>query len=321
MKLDRKKRVFPFGKPIRLYWQTDLSCLEQRLEQRLFLYLSYWLLIGAATFASLLALGVWRSQAVSQEFQGMYAWHTILNFGLIFLTLMEGWRLLRQAVFPRIKLRISSLWWMGLLSFAVAYVLQRTVVYNAIGGYKPELLRYYETFVCQRPKFWPMSFWCFSSWLPAFGLLTGLVLWHKSRLGPPIYLLPRPVTTRWSLDGGRLIVIVEQITHLSMEDHYARIFWRTSEGEGKEALVRLPLKEAMQQLPQDRFLQIHRSHLVNLDSVEGVTRKGRGWAAVIGDTMVPVSRNRITELKDRLAGLNASVPSGEPRVIRQDMPS
>ncbi len=61
-------------------------------------------------------------------------------------------------------------------------------------------------------------------------------------------------------------------------------------------LALMPLKEAFLQLPPQQFLQIHRSHVVRMDAVSKIERKGRFCSVQLtpdGDWL-PVSRQRIS---------------------------
>ncbi len=55
---------------------------------------------------------------------------------------------------------------------------------------------------------------------------------------------------------------------------------------------------------QDEFFRVHRSYLVNLDKVVGVTRESPGrYVVELGDgarTRISVSQRRLTDFKDLL---------------------
>ena len=57
----------------------------------------------------------------------------------------------------------------------------------------------------------------------------------------------------------------------------------------------------------DRFVRVHRSHIVNIDRVVGYKRSGDNELvemAAMHHYLVPVSRSRIGSLKSRVATLN-----------------
>jgi len=66
--------------------------------------------------------------------------------------------------------------------------------------------------------------------------------------------------------------------------------------------IRTPLKALQQSLPGDHFLQIHRSHLVNLMHVSGFSKDRRAirliWTQ--NEVILPVSRYRLSDLRTRL---------------------
>ena len=58
------------------------------------------------------------------------------------------------------------------------------------------------------------------------------------------------------------------------------------------------LKYLLNQLPDDRFFQVHRSHLVNLDFITGIKRIHRTYQIILSDRQntLPLSRHRISEV-------------------------
>ncbi len=63
------------------------------------------------------------------------------------------------------------------------------------------------------------------------------------------------------------------------------------------------LESFCKKLEKHGFIRIHRSYLINLTSVQSLKRKERNWFALTyqPETEIPVARNRIQELKDRLS--------------------
>jgi len=100
---------------------------------------------------------------------------------------------------------------------------------------------------------------------------------------------------------GNGIIALADITHVTVEDHYCRINCSTSKGL-KGAMVRLPLKHLIQKLPQEYFLKIHRSHIVNLGHVARLTKTGRDFKVLLKafGVQLPVSRSRYKDLQHRL---------------------
>jgi len=68
--------------------------------------------------------------------------------------------------------------------------------------------------------------------------------------------------------------------------------WRDDAGKPGEALVRSPLKDLLPQLDSTRFVQVHRSVVVNRSSISHVTRTDEtGQIHLKGRSeLLPVSR-------------------------------
>jgi len=109
------------------------------------------------------------------------------------------------------------------------------------------------------------------------GATTQPLRWIRASLGTSVRLIP-----------------IDDVDFLRSEDKYTLIAWRDEAGQPREAVIRTPLKELTPQLEPTQFAQVHRSVVVNLRSIEHVTRhlnetaeihlKGRG-------DVLPVSRN------------------------------
>ncbi len=67
------------------------------------------------------------------------------------------------------------------------------------------------------------------------------------------------------------MVPVEAVCYFQATDKYVSVVTRDA-----ELLIRVPLKDLLGQLPADRFRQIHRSTIVNLDEVVSATRDESG---------------------------------------------
>ena len=89
----------------------------------------------------------------------------------------------------------------------------------------------------------------------------------------------------------------EIISHISVEEHYSRIFVKRDRLL-EEIEVRLSLKEALQQLPAPPFVQIHRSHVINLAHVSHIEQSARSYRVFMGEQVnaLPMSRHRVPEV-------------------------
>jgi DNA-binding LytR/AlgR family response regulator len=79
---------------------------------------------------------------------------------------------------------------------------------------------------------------------------------------------------RWinaSVGQSLRLITVDEIVYFQADNKYTRVV--TADGE---ALIRKPLKELVDELDPDQFWQIHRSTMVNVAGIAGVTRDFRG---------------------------------------------
>jgi DNA-binding LytR/AlgR family response regulator len=96
--------------------------------------------------------------------------------------------------------------------------------------------------------------------------------WIKASVGQTVRLIP-----------------VDQVAYLRSDEKYTLVVW-----EGGEALIRKPIRELADELDPERFVQIHRSVIVNLHQVSQVTRGPNETADVQlkgRSELLPVSRS------------------------------
>ena len=94
---------------------------------------------------------------------------------------------------------------------------------------------------------------------------------------------------RASVGSTLKLIPVEDITYLRSDEKYTLVVWR----EG-EALIRTPLRELLEQLDPQCFVQVHRSVVVNLHAISHVMRGQNETADVhLRDRkeVLPVSRS------------------------------
>ena len=92
----------------------------------------------------------------------------------------------------------------------------------------------------------------------AAGGIAPRLAWIRASIGPQVRLIP-----------------VDEVCYFQANDKYTSVF--TSEGE---ALIRTPLKELASQLDPDRFWQVHRGTIVNLNHVAATTRDLTGRVSI-----------------------------------------
>lgn len=94
--------------------------------------------------------------------------------------------------------------------------------------------------------------------------------------------------TTFALDAG-------SIRNITVDDHYCYVHYRHKDRYAKRDLA-MPLRDVAAQLPAE-FVQVHRSHIVNMRNVRSVRRKKRGIKLVLtGGFEVPVSRHRLDQV-------------------------
>jgi DNA-binding LytR/AlgR family response regulator len=103
---------------------------------------------------------------------------------------------------------------------------------------------------------------------------------------------------RWiRAQAGKIVrlIAVDDVDFLRSDAKYTLVAWRDS-GKPAEAVVRMPLKELLEQLDAEQFAQVHRSVVVNLRAISHVKRHDNETAEIHlkgRDDVLPVSRNYV----------------------------
>jgi len=107
-------------------------------------------------------------------------------------------------------------------------------------------------------------------------------------------------------DGGTHFVAVDDVVAIHANAHYTYIF------NGSDKLFcPLAIGDVEQRLDKERFVRIHRSHIVNIERVVGYKRSSDNEMVEMDagqDYAVPVSRSRIGWLKSRVTALTGDDP-------------
>lgn len=83
---------------------------------------------------------------------------------------------------------------------------------------------------------------------------------------------------------------------ISSELHYVRVVTTDT-----EVMFLYNLKDALEELPSDAGVQIHRSHWVSRGHVQGLARKNGTWECTLSNgKRLPISRRKYSEVKDLL---------------------
>jgi DNA-binding LytR/AlgR family response regulator len=101
-------------------------------------------------------------------------------------------------------------------------------------------------------------------------------------------------------EGTTQFVAVDDIVAVHANAHYSYIYDGTS-----KLFCPLAIGDVESRLDADRFVRVHRSHIINISFVAGLKWAGdNGVVELAGEDhhTVPVSRSRIGGLKSRLGG-------------------
>jgi len=102
--------------------------------------------------------------------------------------------------------------------------------------------------------------------------------------------------------GESLYLNPTLIIRVESNENYCHVLAAPNETHrGQRYMVRITLSEVANQLPENLFLQVHRSHIVNFSYVSSLARKGRNYQLQLtnGD-YIPVSRSRIKLIQQRV---------------------
>jgi NO-binding membrane sensor protein with MHYT domain len=112
---------------------------------------------------------------------------------------------------------------------------------------------------------------------------------------PPRMALHLPVER----DGATHFIAVDDVVAVHANAHYTYVFNGTA-----KLFCPLAIGEVESRLDKNRFIRVHRSHIINVDRVVGHRRNGDGELvemAASDQYSVPVSRSRIGWVKSRIA--------------------
>ncbi len=122
---------------------------------------------------------------------------------------------------------------------------------------------------------------------------TGAML---DQLAARVFKNAAPASLRWlrvSVGQALRLVSADEIDFLRSEDKYTLVAWHDTAGQLAEGLVRTPLKELINQLDAEQFVQVHRSVVVNLRAIRQVLRSHNETANIhlkYRSEVLPVSR-------------------------------
>ena len=88
--------------------------------------------------------------------------------------------------------------------------------------------------------------------------------------------------------NGFQFIRFEEIEAVSANRAYAEVVMRT----GEEIMISQPLSKVIEQLPQPPFIQVHRSHAVNLSAVRAFDRAEGSMLIMYSERNYPIARAR-----------------------------
>lgn len=97
-----------------------------------------------------------------------------------------------------------------------------------------------------------------------------------------------------TMDEVRFIPF-DEILYCSAQINYTKIFTRN----GKVLLCSKTLKEVEKNLPEDQFIRIHHSHLVNINEITAMKKK-EAMMEINHEILLPISRNMKKDVSDFL---------------------
>lgn len=133
-------------------------------------------------------------------------------------------------------------------------------------------------------------------------LMNAHVQEKKQEVPAPLLLPANSIRIPAEQSKDDLTLEAAQLICIEAADNYIRVFYE-SEATLKQVLIRGTLKGAAESLEKkDHFFRCHRTYLVNLDRVEGISGNAAGYKLRLQllPMEVPVSRNLHRELSDRL---------------------
>lgn len=106
-----------------------------------------------------------------------------------------------------------------------------------------------------------------------------------------------------TFSSGTLYISIDprQITHISIEEHYASIYVKIN-GTLEEKQIKLSLANIMKKLPDNMFVRTHRSYAVNLMYVAELYKNSNGYYISVknSDQKLPISRRNISTVRNKM---------------------
>ena len=106
----------------------------------------------------------------------------------------------------------------------------------------------------------------------------------------------RPARIAIPTRDGLEMLALDRIAYATADDNYTQLHLT----DGGRLLISRTLKDVERELPPDRFVRIHLSHVVAIEQVQRYVRGAGGYVVLTSGTELPVSRSRKEELLQAL---------------------
>ncbi|MCF8041599.1 MAG: LytTR family transcriptional regulator [Desulfarculaceae bacterium] len=310
-----------FPAPIRDIWQLPraylrrpLGCFCAHSAHRRLLYYQLGLFLLLAVLGGKLLTRQQTFLLNHLSFYFTYALHLSLTYLAGVILAEVAVRLLCPRWSAYKDRTVARQWLIWGLGFLMGFLLYRLVTVHLVDFYAPWLVHFLRSSPQLRPGLLEVLLFCGAIWSVAtFVVIQSALRWqrHLGRRQRAAAALPAaappadapPATLTVSHDGRQSRIPLERITHVTVEDHYCRIHYLDAQGP-RNLFACMTLKSLAAQLPEKDFVQIHRSHLVNLRHMGGLERSEGQYLAVLPaiGAELSISRRRRAELQERLPG-------------------
>ena len=313
-------RTERWARQIKGYLGGDLGAFYTQTSNRLMLYpfifsfflvecSTFWLIYqGPSFFLNFMA------------FISVYSMHKAAVYSICILGADILAHLLTPSWGAYNKRTVGRQWLIWSLGLMIGFVLQRTMVGSLVVLYAPDVVAYFRahpqaTLSTATLLIILIPYWCIVIF---FTLQVARYKQQIKQQANSLMIIPEcnasaaipaadesiglPTgSLKWSGENGNGTIALADITHVTVEDHYCRINYSTGNGL-KSKMIRLPLKEMLLKLPQEHFLKIHRSHVVNIGHISRLTKTGRDHKVLLQrfDVELPVSRSHCKDLLPQL---------------------
>jgi hypothetical protein len=299
----------------------DRLCHNRNLR-----YLFFTLLTGLFTFSTLKSYAIYRSLPETPlSVMVFYAGETALNFGLCLYMLDEWISRLWKEWGDFENRTVGKVWVIWFAAFLLAFAIQYLIIEQIFELNAPQIRWLYYIYPKEKPSYLLGFIYIFPFWFIGVFSLIQIAIHKQSALknkksdlndllsqrnwvfrqnlahleasavatGEPDKMQASSELMLPAKDSFERIHM-DQISHINVEDHYCRIFVK-EQGLVHEFYVKISLKELLEQLPQDHFLQIHRSHIVNLAYISNLIKDSRSYKLVLnqGIHTLPISPYRL----------------------------